>query len=79
MTENLSTPSRRSGRRSPATYAVGLAAGVAAAVTMLAAPASAASGASVVTEPDTGPPSEQVAPLVQPSVLYEDVTWKGYV
>ncbi len=51
---------------------MGLTAGLAAGVTALAGPASA-------LEPDTGPPSEQVAPLVQPSVVYEAVTWKGYV
>jgi serine protease Do len=48
--------------------------GAAAALLALGGPASATE-----TGSGTGSPSEQVAPLVQPSVVYEAVTWKGYV
>jgi S1-C subfamily serine protease len=81
MSMHMSSSPSRSARRSPAAYvrlAAGIAGGLAAGITTLAAPASAATGAGG-PDPDAGPPSEQVAPLVQPSVVYEAVTWKGYV
>ena len=51
-------------------------AGAATALLALAGPLA---GPVSAAEPDSTPPSEQVAPLVQPSVVYEAVTWKGYV